>query len=150
MGNSVCIRREREMSHLQPHLGDTRWQQLRSSPFAPIPLFHSPLVKDGEEFLLKKPPPKTLRASSPIKISPFMIPSTIRKEAAAGNSPMGDNPQAVTSRFPPIRGIQTSEVTRVIFYPTSGAKGEVAPLPNDYLTSTNPPVGGSLCSFRRD
>ena len=104
MVNSVLIRREEEMSHLQPTLGDTRHQQLRSSPFAPTPLFHSQLGKDGKEFLLKKEPLKRLRASSPIKTSPFMVPSTTRKEAPTGNTPMGDNPQAVTSHFPQAGG----------------------------------------------
>ena len=57
MGNSILIRREAEMTKLQPHLGDFRRQELRSSPFWPTPLFQSQLVKDGEEFLLKKGTP---------------------------------------------------------------------------------------------
>ena len=40
MENSV-ITREAEMNHFQPHLGDTRPQELRSSPFYPTPLFRS-------------------------------------------------------------------------------------------------------------
>ena len=137
MGNSVLIRREGEISHLQPHLGDTKRQQLRSSPFTPTPLFHPQLVKDGEEFFLKtKRHPKTTQNQ------PFCGPSTTRKEAPTGNVSMGDNPQAVTNRFP--------QVTRVVFDPTAGAEGVVTLLPNDYLTSTNPPVGGYLHSFRRD
>ena len=35
MGFSVLIGCEAEMTHLQPHLGDTRHQELRSSPFVP-------------------------------------------------------------------------------------------------------------------
>ena len=58
MGNSSLIRCEAEMTHLQPHLGDSRRQELRSSPFWPTLLFRSQLVKDGEEFLLKKDTPK--------------------------------------------------------------------------------------------
>ena len=46
------------MTHLQPHLGDSRHQELRSSPFWPSSLFQSQLVKVGEEFLLKKGTPK--------------------------------------------------------------------------------------------
>ena len=54
MGNSILIRREAEMTHLQPHLEDSRRQELRSSPFWPTPLFRFQLVKDREEFLLKE------------------------------------------------------------------------------------------------
>ena len=43
---------------LQPHLGDSRRQELRNSPFWPTPLFKSQLVKDGEDFFLKKCTPK--------------------------------------------------------------------------------------------
>ena len=67
MGNSVLIRWEVEMTHPQSNLGDTRYQQLRSSPFSPFHLFHSQLVKEAEELLLKKGTVK-------IKISPFMSP----------------------------------------------------------------------------
>ena len=54
MGNTGILRREAEMTLLQPHLGDLRRQELRNSPFWPTPLFKSQLVKDGEDFLLKK------------------------------------------------------------------------------------------------
>ena len=59
MGNSVLIRREAEMTHLQPQLGDTRPEELRSSPFCPTPLFRSQLVQEGEEFLKKATPKNT-------------------------------------------------------------------------------------------
>ena len=52
MGNTNLLRHEAEMTHIQPHLGDSRCQELRSSPFWPTPLFWSEPVKDGEEFLL--------------------------------------------------------------------------------------------------
>ena len=35
MGNTGLLRREAEMTLLQPHLGDTRYQELRNSPFWP-------------------------------------------------------------------------------------------------------------------
>ena len=57
MGNSILIRHEAEITHLQPHLGDSRCQELRRSSFWPTPLFQSQLVKDGEEFLLTKKHP---------------------------------------------------------------------------------------------
>ena len=91
MGNTGLLRREAEMTLLQPHLGDSRRQELRNSPFWPSPLFKSQLVKDGEEFLLKKSPLKNHRILDPIKTSPFMVP-TIRKEAPTGNAPVGATP----------------------------------------------------------
>ena len=51
MGNTSLLRREAEMTLFQPHLGDSRCQELRNSPFWPS-LFKSQLVKDGEDFLL--------------------------------------------------------------------------------------------------
>ena len=60
MGNTGLLRREAEMTLLQPYLGDSRPQELRNSPFWPSPLFTSQLVKDGEDFLLKKGTPKAL------------------------------------------------------------------------------------------
>ena len=52
MGNKNLLRREAEMTHLEPHLGESRHQEVSSSPFWPTPLIKSQLVKDGEEFLL--------------------------------------------------------------------------------------------------
>ena len=37
MGNSIRIRLEAEITHLQPRLGDSRRQELRSSPLWPTP-----------------------------------------------------------------------------------------------------------------
>ena len=37
MGNTGLLRREAEMILLQPHLGDSRRQELRNSPFWPTP-----------------------------------------------------------------------------------------------------------------
>ena len=51
MGNTGLLRRKAEMTLLQPHLGDSRRQELRNSPFWPTPLFKSQLVKDGEDIL---------------------------------------------------------------------------------------------------
>ena len=76
MGNTGLLRREAEMTLLQPHLGDSRRQELRNPPFWPTPLFKSQLMKDGEYFLLKKAPLKTLRVLDPIKTSPFVVPTT--------------------------------------------------------------------------
>ena len=42
------------MTPLQPHLGDTRRHELRNSPFWPSSLFKPQLVKEEEDFLLRK------------------------------------------------------------------------------------------------
>ena len=53
MGNTGLLRREAEMTLLQPHLGEARRQELKNSPFWHS-WFKSQLVKEGEDFLLKK------------------------------------------------------------------------------------------------
>ena len=59
--------------------------------------------------------------------------------------------KAVTNRFPQEGGNRTSEAPRVVFDPTLGDEDVEIPPPNDSLkASLNPPVGGRLCSFRRD
>ena len=150
MGNTGMLRREAEMTLLQPHLGETRRQELRNSPFWHS-LFKSQLVKEGEDFLLKKAPLKTLRVSDPIKMSPFVVPTT-RKEAPTGNTPMGATPhKAVTNRFPQVGGNRPAEAPGAIFDPTLGDEGVETPAPNDSLKAfLSPPVGGRLRSFRRD
>ena len=136
MGNTGLLRREAEMTLLQPQLGETRHQELRNASFWPPSLFKSQLVKEGEDFLLKKAPQKTLRVSDPTRISPFVVPT--RKEAPTGNvPPAGEN--------------QTSEAPGVVFDPIIGEEGVETPLPNDSSkASLSPPVGGRLRSFRRD
>ena len=85
MGNTGLLRCEAEITLLQPHLGDSRHQELRNSTFWPTPLFKSQLVKDGEDFLLKKGTPKDSQGLDPIRTSPFVVPTTARKEAPTGN-----------------------------------------------------------------
>ena len=150
MANTGLLRREAEMTLLQPQLGEMRCQELRNSSFWDPSLFESQLVKEGEDFLLKKAPQKTLRVSHPTRISPFVVPT--RKEAPTGNAPMGATThKAVTNRFPPEGENRTSEAPGVVFDPTIGEGGMETPLPNDSSkASLSPPVGGRLCSFRRD
>ena len=109
-----AIQRVQFCNHLQPQLGETRHQELRNSPFWHSSLFKSQLVKEREDFLLKKAPLKTLRVLDPIKTSPFVVPT--RKEAPTGNAPMGATPlKAVTNHFPQVGGNQISEAQRAIF-----------------------------------
>ena len=101
---------------------------------------------------LKKAPLKTHRVLDPIKISPFVVPTTIRKAAPTGNAPMGAiPPKAVTNRFPQVGGNLLTEASEVIFAPIHGDKGvETRPLNDSLKASLSPPVGGCLRSFRRD
>ena len=86
---------------------------------------------------LKKAPPKILRVLDPIKISPFVVPTTIRKDAPTGNAPMGVSPlQAVTNRFPQVGGNRTTEASEVIFDLTLGDEGVEPLLP---MTPQKPP-----------
>ena len=74
------------MTHLQPQLGETRRQELRNSPFWHSLLFKSQLVKEGEEFLLKKAPLKTLRILDPIKTRPQQEKRLLQETPLWGNS----------------------------------------------------------------
>ena len=91
---------------------------------------------------LKKALAKTLRVLDPIKTSPFVVPTTIRKEAPTGNAPMGAiPPKAVTSYFPLTKENQTSEAPGVVFDPTIGDEGVETPPPNDSSkASISPPA----------
>ena len=132
MGNTGLLRREAEMTLLQPHLGDSRRQELRNSPFWPTPLFKSQLVKDGQDFLLKKGTPKDSQGFGPYQNKSFRGPHHHKKEAPAGNAPMGAIPlKAVTNRFPQLGGNRTSEATGVVFDPTQVDEGVETPSPND-------------------
>ena len=71
MGNTGLLRREAEMTLLQPHLGDSRHQELRNSSFWPTLLFKSQVTKDGEDFLLTKGTPKDPQGFGPYQNKPF-------------------------------------------------------------------------------
>ena len=59
--------------------------------------------------------------------------------------------KTVTNRFPLAGESQTSEAPAVVFDPIIGEEGVETPPTNDSSkASLSPPVGGRLCSFRRD
>ena len=88
MGNTGLLRREAEMTLLQLHLGDSRCQELRNSPFWPTPLFKSQLVKDGEDFLLKKSTPKDSQGFGPYQNKPFRGPHHNEKRGSYRKRPL--------------------------------------------------------------
>ena len=71
MGYIGLLRCEAEMTLLQPHLGETRRQELRNASFWPPSLFKSQLVKEGEDFLLKKGTSKDSQGFGPYQNKPF-------------------------------------------------------------------------------
>ena len=60
--------------------------------------------------------------------------------------------KAVTNHFPQVGGNRTTEASEVIFEPIQWDEGVETPPPNEFSlqASLSPPVGGCLCSFRRD
>ena len=90
MGNTGLLRCEAEMTLLQPHLGDTRCQELRNSPFWPSSLFKSQLVKDREDFLLKKGTSKDSQGFGPYQTKPFRGPHN-KKRGSYRKRPNRDN-----------------------------------------------------------
>ena len=129
MGNTGLLRREAEMTLLQPHLGETRHQEFRNSSFWHSSLFKSQLVKEGEDFLLKKGTCKDSQGFGHYQNKPFRGPTT-RKGTPTGNAPVGATPhKAVTNHFPQVGGNRTLEVPGVVFDPTLGDEGMEIPPP---------------------
>ena len=59
-----------------PSLNLSRLQRKMNSPFWPSPLFKSQLVKDGEDFLLKKETGKNSQGFGPYQNKPFYCVNT--------------------------------------------------------------------------
>ena len=95
MGNTGFLRHEAEMTLLQPQLGVTRRQELRNASFWPSSLFKSQLVKEGEDFLLKKGTSKDSRGFRSYQNKPFHCPhkkrGCYRKCPYGGNSSQSSN-----------------------------------------------------------
>ena len=150
MANTGLLRREAEMTLLHPQLGETRRQELRNSSFWDSSLFESQLVKEGEDFLLKKGTSKDSQGFAPYQNKPFRGPH--KKRGSYRKRPYGGNTsQSSNQSFPSGRGNPTSEAPGVVFDPTIGEGGMETPLPNDSSkASLSPPVGSRLRSFKRN
>ena len=135
MANTSLLRHEAEMTLLQPQLGETRGQELRNSSFWDPSLFESQLVKEGEDFLLKKGTSKDSQGFAPYQNKPFRGPhkkrGSYRKRPYGGNSSQSSNQSFSSGRGKPnFRGS------------TIGEGGVETPLPNDSSkASLSPPVG---------
>ena len=108
-------------------------------------LFQSQLVKEGEDFLLKK----GTQGFGPYK--PFRGPHN-KKRGSYRKRPYGGNSsQSSNQSFSSGRGKPNFRGSRSRFRPHQWGEGVETPPPNDSLkASLSPPVGGHLRSFRRD
>ena len=126
MGTTALLRREAEMTLLQPHLGETRRQELRNASFWPPSLFKSQLVKEGEDFLLQKGTSKDSQGFGPYQNKPFRGPhkkrGSYRKRPYGGNSSQGSN-QSFSSN----RGKQHFRGSRGRFRPHNRGRGRGNP-----------------------
>ena len=127
MGNTGLLRHEAEMTLLQPHLGETRHQELSNSSCWDSSLFKSQLVKEGEDFLLKKGTSKDSQGFGPYK--PFRGPinkkrGSYRKRPYGGNSSQSSNQSFSSGREKPnFRG------SRGCFRPHNRGRGHGNPSP---------------------
>ena len=119
MGNTGLLRREAEMTLLQPHLGDTRRQELRNSSFWPSSLFKSQLIKEGEDFLLKKGTSKESQGFAPYQSKPFHGPTPHNKKRGSYRKrPYGGNScQSSNQLFSSVRGKPNNRGSRGRFRP---------------------------------
>ena len=106
MGNTDLLRCEAEMTLLQPQLGETRCQELRNSSFWDPSLFQPQLVKEGEDFLLKKGTSKDSQGFGPYQNKPFCGPhnkkrGSYRKLPYGGNSSQSSNQSFSSGRGKP-------------------------------------------------
>ena len=126
MGNLVLLRHEAEMTLLQLHLGETRRQELRNVSFWPPSLFKSQLLKEGEDFLLKKGTSKDSQGFGPYQNKPFRGPhkkrGSYRKRPYGGNSSQSSN-QSFSSN----RGKQNFRGSRGRFRPHNRGRGRGNP-----------------------
>ena len=99
MGYTGLLRRKAKMTLLQPHLGETRRQELRNSSFWLSSLFKSQLVMEGEDFLLKKAPQKT-QGFGPY-LGSHKKRGSYRKRPYGGNSSQSSNQSFSSGRGKP-------------------------------------------------
>ena len=129
MGNTGLLRREAEMNLLQPHLGETRHQELRNLPFWPSSLFKSQLVKEAEDFLLKKGTSKDAQGFTPYQNKPFRGPHN-KKRGSYRKCPYGGNSsQSSNQSFSSGRGKPNFRDSRGRFRPHSRGQGHGNPSP---------------------
>ena len=129
MGNTGLLRREAEMTLLQPHLGETRRQELRNSPFWHSSLFQSQLVKEGEDFLLKKGTSKNSQGFGPYQNKPFRGPHNKKRGSYRKRPYEGNSLQSSNQLFSSGRGKPNLRGSRSRFRPHHRGRGHGNPSP---------------------
>ena len=128
MATSGLLRREAEMSHLQPQLGETRRQELRNSSLWTRSLFNSQSVKEGEDFLLKKGTSKDTQGFGPYQNKPFRGSHHNKRRGSYRKRPFGGNSsQSSNYSFPSSRGKPNFRGSRGRFRPHNRGKGRGNP-----------------------
>ena len=126
MANTGLLRREAEMTLLHPQLGETRRQELRNSSFWGSSLFESQLVKEGEDFLLKKGTSKDSQGFAPYQNKPFRGPH--KKRGSYRKRPYGGNTSQTSNQsFPSGRGKPNFRGSRGRFRPHNRGRGRGNP-----------------------
>ena len=126
MANTGLLRREAEMTLLHPQLGETRRQELRNSSFWDSSLCESQLVKEGEDFLLKKGTSKDSQGFAPYQNKPFRGPH--KKRGSYRKHPYGGNTsQSSNQSFPSGRGKSNFRGSRGRFRPHNRGRGRGNP-----------------------
>ena len=126
MANTGLLRREAEMTLLHPQLGETRRQELRNSSFWGPSLFESQLVKEGEDFFLKKGTSKDSQGFAPYQNKPFRGPH--KKRGSYRKRPYGGNTsQSSNQSFPSGRGKPNFRGSRGRFRPHNRGRGRGNP-----------------------
>ena len=138
MATSGLLRREAEMSHLQPQLGETRRQELRNSSLWTRSLFNSQSVKEGEDFLLKKGTSKDAQGFGPYQNKPFRGSHHNKRRGSYRKRPFGGNSsQSSNYSFPSSRGKPNFRGSRGRFRPHNKGKGRGNPSSQWLLSSLN-------------
>ena len=133
MGNTGSLRREAEMTLLQPHLGETRHQELRDKNLLDSSLFKSQLVKEGENFLLQKGTSKDSQGFGPYK--PFCGPHNKKRGSYRKRPYEGNSSESSNQSFSSGRGKPNFRGSRGGFRPHNREHGHGNPSPQWLLKS---------------
>ena len=113
MGKTDLLRRKAKMILLQPHLGDSRRQELRNSPFWPTSLFKSQSRMEKTSSF-KKGTPNDSQGFGPYQNKPFRGPHHNKKRGSYRKRPY--------EGFPQVGGNRTTEASEIVFDCIQGAR----------------------------
>ena len=132
------------MTLLQPHLGETRRQELRNSTQVST-------CEGGGRCPPQKGTSKDSQGFGPYQNKPFRGPHNKKRGSYRKHPNGGNSSQSSNESFPSGRGKPNFRGSRGCFRPHNKGRGRGKTSPNDSLkASLSPPVGGRLRSLRRD